>query len=590
MKRTIYYKVRKMAKGILPFYLFTLLPLMTSCVDTVILPDNKTVDDDFWQKKSEVDAVVSTAYAQLRDESAIRNMIVWGDFRSDELNMTTGLPTGAAYRTALQQIYSLNIETENAFTSWYPFYSAINYCNLVLEKAENVIAVDPDYTRGDYEANKAQALALRAFCYFYLTKVFHDIPVTPGAYLNSSADLNAPQAAPDSVLTMCIQDLKEALKNAIPGNTYGDWRDKGYLNKDGINAVLADIYLWRASVNRDASDYQKCVDYCDEVIKAKKQAYEEGGQHRRWGEENVEKDYYLSDYDDMYSDLFGQNGQNADESIFELQFRNSNAANRGLDQMYFRYNNASANSYGYFKATPVFGTVKSDGTGVWNNSVDQRLYEYLYDANSTSVEQFGVRKFVATTSAGTNNTADTKRDTRSNMLQNWILYRLTDVMLMKAEALVQLYELGGKADGDTRNEDAFNICKFINERALSDANKSSYAMKYSTYKDKMESLVLAERARELCFEGKRWFDLMRYNYRHMTTKADLTKKLSDKDYTVVPNSSEFFELALRKYAVPSAMKAKMRDERYLYMPINQDEVELNTNLQQNPVYKSAAKY
>ena len=590
MKQTIYYKVRKMAKGILPFYLFTLLPLMTSCVDTVILPDNKTVDDDFWQKKSEVDAVVSTAYAQLRDESAIRNMIVWGDFRSDELRMATEVPSSATYYTALQQIYSLNIETENAFTSWYPFYSAINYCNLVLQKAEGVIAVDPDYTRGDYEANKAQVLALRAFCYFYLTKVFHDIPVTPGAYLNSSADLNAPQAAPDSVLTMCIQDLEEALKNAIPGNTYGDWRDKGYLNKDGINAVLADIYLWRASVNRDASDYQKCVDYCDEVIKAKKQAYEESGQHRRWGEENVKQDYYLSDYDDMYDDLFGQNGQNADESIFELQFRNSNATNKGLDQMYFRYNNASANSYGYFKAAPLYGTVKSDGTGIWNNSVDQRLYEYLYDATSTSVEQFGVRKFVATTSAGTNNTADSHRDTRTNMLQNWIFYRLTDVMLMKAEALVQLYELGGKADGDTRNEDAFNICKFINERALSDANKSSYALKYSTYKDKMESLVLAERARELCFEGKRWFDLMRYNYRHMTTKADLTKKLSDDDYAVVTNSSEFYELALRKYAVPSAMKAKMRDERYLYMPINQDEVELNSSLKQNPVYKSAAKY
>jgi hypothetical protein len=34
----------------------------------------------------------------------------------------------------------------------------------------------------------------------------------------------------------------------------------------------------------------------------------------------------------------------------------------------------------------------------------------------------------------------------------------------------------------------------------------------------------------------------------------------------------------------------MRDERYLYMPINQDEVELNSNLQQNPVYKSSSKY
>ena len=559
---------------------------MVSCVDTVILPDNKTVDDDYWQKKSEVDAVVAAAYAQLRDASAIRNMIIWGDFRSDELVVTSTLPSSATYKTALAQIYSCNIETENAFTTWYPFYSAINYCNLVLEKAESVIAVDPDYTRGDYDANKAQMLALRSFCYFYLTKVFHDIPVTPGAYLNSSDDLNASQSNPDSVLTMCINDLEEASKYAIAGNTYGDWRDKGFLNQDGINAILADIYLWRGSVNRSASDYEACVKYCDKVIAAKKEAYEQNPR-RRWSVDETEKDYYLSDYSNMYADLFGQTGQNADESIFELQFRNSNANNTGLDQMYFRYNNASSNGYGYLKAASIYGKVDQTGNGVWVNSVDQRLYDYVYDAISTNNEQFGVRKFVATTSAGTNNSADSKRDTRSAVYQNWILYRLTDVMLMKAEALVQLYELGGKADGDTRNEEAFAICKFINDRSLSDANKGSYAMKYSVYRDKMEELVLAERARELCFEGKRWFDLMRYNYRHTENKADLTKKLTE---GYVMNSDVFFELALRKYAVPTAMKAKMRDERYLYMPINQDEVEINTNLVQNPVYKSASKY
>ena len=569
---------------LLPFFSL----LLSSCVDTVILPDNKTVDEDFWQKKSEVDAVVATAYAQLRDEAAIRNMIVWGDFRSDELVMTSTLPTGAAYRTALQQIYSFNIETENAFTSWYPFYSAINYCNLVLQKAEGVIAVDPDYMQGDYDANKAQMLALRAFCYFYLTRVFHDIPVTPGAYLNSSDDLNAPQVSPDSVLSMCINDLKEASKYAISGSTYGDWRDKGYLNQDGINAILADIYLWRASVNRSESDYEACVDYCDKVIAAKKEAYEQKPVRRRFADDDVKQDYYLSDYGNMYDDIFGQNGQNADESIFELQFRNSNATNKGLDQMYFRYNNASANGYGYLKASSKFGSVDATGNGVWNNTVDQRLYEFVYDANSSSVEQFGVRKFVATTSAGVSNSADSKRDTRAAVYQNWVFYRLTDVMLMKAEALVQLYNLGGKAEGDTRNEDAFNICKFVNDRALSDANKTSYALKYSTYRDKMEELVLAERARELCFEGKRWFDLMRYNYRHTATKADLTKKLTESYVTA--NSNEFYELALRKYAVPTAMKAKIRDERYLYMPINQDEVELNSNLVQNPVYKSSSKY
>ena len=589
MKVTIINKVRKMAKGFLPFYLFTLLPLFASCVETVILPDNKTVDEDYWQKKGEVDALVATAYAQLRDATAIRNMIVWGDFRSDELEMTTDLPVSAAYRVALQQIYSQNIETENAFTSWYPFYSAINYCNLVLEKAEGVIAIDPDYTQGDYDANKAQVLALRAFCYFYLSRVFHDVPVTPHAYLNSSDDLNVPQSTPDSVLTMCINDLQEAAKYAISGSTYGDWRDKGYLNQDGINSILADIYLWRASINRDANDYQACVDYCDKVIKAKKDAYEQNGsgRQRRWSSTGETKDYYLSEYNRMYNDIFGQSGQNADESIFELQFNNSQVTNTGLDQMYFRYNNATSNSYGYLKASKVFGVEDATGNGVWNNKYDQRLYEYLYNATSTSIEQFGVRKFVATQTAGTTNTADASRDSRTNVYQNWIFYRLTDIMLMKAEALVQLYELGGKAADDTRNEEAFAICKFVNDRAYSETDQTKYALSWTLYRDKMEELVLAERARELCFEGKRWYDLMRYNYRHTETKADLTKKLTE---GFVYNSNEFFELALRKYTVSSVMRAKMRDERYLYMPINQDEVELNSGLVQNPVYKSSAKY
>lgn len=568
---------------------------LTSCVDTVILPENVTVDDDFWKKKSEVSAVVSAAYAQLRDQVAIRNMIIWGDFRSDELVVTSALPASTTPAKnlgpiALAQVYSLNIEPDNVFTSWYPFYSAINYCNLVLEKAEGVVAVDPDYTLEDYFVNRAQALALRAFCYFYLTKVFHDIPITPGAYMQSSADLNAPQATPDSVLNMCINDLKEAEQYAVSNNIYGDWRDKGYLNKDGINAILADIYLWRASVNRDASDYQACVDCCDKIIKAKKEAYEQDGSKRyRFGQDDQEKDYYLSAYNTMYADLFGQNGQNAEESIFELQFKLSSANNTGMDQMYFRYRNRSADSYGYLKASSKFGTVDGTGNGVWINNADQRLYEFLYDAGSGSVEQFGVRKGVATTTSGLK-TADSKRDQRTSVYQNWILYRLTDVMLMKAEALVQLYNLAGKAETDTRNEEAFAICQFVNDRALSDEDKSSFTLKYSTYKDRMEELVLAERARELCFEGKRYFDLMRYNYRHTSVQADLTKYLFDEDYPVVTNNDDFLTLLLRKYPAPAAMRSKIREERNLYMPINLEETEINTNLVQNPVYKSSSKY
>jgi len=571
------------------FYIAAAVLAMTSCVDTVILPDNKTVDDDYWQNKSEVEGVVAKAYDQLRNSVAIRNMIVWGDFRSDEFNVSSDVSATNADKIALSQIYSMNISTDNTFTGWYPFYSAINYCNLVLEKAEDVIKNDPDYDRNDYLINRSQVLSLRAFCYFYLTRVFHDIPVTPHAYLNSSDDLNAPQLAPDSVLNMCISDLKEALNDAIPGNTYAridgeEWRDKAFLTRDGICAVLADIYLWRASINRDANDYQACVDYCDRVIAAKKEAYE-AMPHRGRGEEQQVQDYYLSSYLEMYKDIFANPGNPADETIFELSFYNS--SNTGLSQMYYN----QTGSTGLIKASDRFGKVIAQSDGVWHNTYDQRLYEFVFDATSSSKENFDVRKFIGAESAGEGKIQSAPGSGRATTFApTWIFYRLTDVMLMKAEALVQLYELGGKADGDTRNEEAFAICRFVNDRALplnyQGEGSGKVSLKYSTYADKMESLVLEERVRELCFEGKRWYDLMRYNYRHTSTKADLTKKLSE---SFVTNNDEFLELALRKYAVPTAMKSKIRDERYLYMPINQDEMDLNPNLVQNPAYRSSKK-
>ena len=60
---------------------------MVSCVDTVILPDDKIVDEDYWQTKSDVSGIVAAAYNQLKTEDLQRNLIVWGDFRSDELQL-----------------------------------------------------------------------------------------------------------------------------------------------------------------------------------------------------------------------------------------------------------------------------------------------------------------------------------------------------------------------------------------------------------------------------------------------------------------------------------------------------------------------
>ena len=594
---------------------------MVSCVDTVILPDDKIVDEDYWQTKSDVSGIVAAAYNQLKTEDLQRNLIVWGDFRSDELQLSNSvsLTNTTAYVQDLNQVYSLNILPSNAFTNWNNLYSAINYCNLVIAKAEGVVSIDPNYTLGDYKADIAKVKALRALCYFYLVRVFRDVPVSTEAYMNDAQERELEQKAPAEVLEMCISDLKEVEPDALLSNTYGDWRDKGYMTRDAIHALLADIYLWRASVNQmdnpaqAKADYEECVAYCDKIIAAKKNAHV-----MLRGEQ--EKDYYLANSDDYYNDVFGSTdgvnsngrtiyGMNSEESIFEIQYRyyyNVNSilttqVNPGVLKMYYKYNGNNNGATSYFMTTSNYGVYSSStsGTNLFKNTDDVRQNEFIFAANSGQ-EQYAVRKFIATSSC--KKKAETSGPDVNNVRPNWILYRLTDIMLMKAEALVQLNELanqdaGDGAEGDEGNEgdgsesvdylqQAFNLVYAVNVRSLPDG--STNVLKFNVYKDRMESLVLQERARELCFEGKRWFDLMRYNYRHVSG-VQYDKTFDQQGGNYVANYSEMLTLAMTaKYSSVAAMASKMPTEPYLYWPINTGQMDVNTKLKQNPVWKASA--
>ena len=145
---------------------------MASCVDTIILPDDKTVDEDFWQTKEDVATMVNGAYAAMTSDAVLTRLIVWGDFRTDEVLRASSIESSNSTVQALDEIASVNMQTTNTYGDWAAFYSVINRCNIVLERAEEVMQIDPNYTMGDYQVDRSQMLALRAFCYFYLTKVF----------------------------------------------------------------------------------------------------------------------------------------------------------------------------------------------------------------------------------------------------------------------------------------------------------------------------------------------------------------------------------------------------------------------------------
>lgn len=617
--------------------------LLASCVDTVLLPDDKTVDEDFWQSKSDVSMMVNASYSKMAASDVISKLIIWGGFRSDELLMVGNISSST--RNALLEIEEVNIETTNAFATWAPLYSIINNCNIVLAKSKPVMSIDPNYTEGDYETDRSQMLAMRALCYFYLVRTFRDVPYTTTAYMNSSQDFTIRQMAPDSVLVKCIEDLEEAEKNALSSAASG-WQRVGLITKEAIHSILADIYLWRGSIKHSDEDYQKAIFYCDQVINSKKANHVQGPM------ETTVKEYPLADGNEAFDEVFVS--MNSEESIFELQ----SSDNAGVRNYYYKYADDNSTS-GFVKASSIFGTTGS--SSVYGHVNDYRYWMNTFNVGSGS-DAYDIRKMIGTNSPMNLPEKGIAREQRpfDGFSQNFIIYRLSDIMLMKAEAMVarealfdnifqervqqlkETYISEGmtekEADTKANNEalyqlyaddlarikadyiaqgftaevaetkakvdvvklktlglrNAFNIVQFVNTRSL-DEGAMADSLKWNTYSgvQTMENLILAERMRELCFEGKRWFDLLRYNYRHVEG-VDYSTILADQvaaGVTLPKNYAAMLDLVGRKYTEgAAARKAKMRSEANLYMPIPRADTDVCEWLKQNPAYSDSDQF
>ncbi len=474
------------------------LTTQVSCTKYLeLLPPSGLVREEFWKTKEDVEAVLMGAYQSFASMDG--SLFTYGEARGDMVKADNNLGSNE------RNLMASNIYPDNGLCDWSGFYKVINYCNEVLKNAPEVQKIDNTFTDFQLKGFMAEAVWMRSLAYFYLVRLYKDVPLVLDPSENDAVDFYLPVTNGDDILAAMMKDLVEYRPYATDGyKTLAEI--KGRATKGAFDALMADISLW-------TFDYNNCITYCDHLISNTNFSLMPG---QRWFE------------------LFYPG--NSLESIFEFQF------NDQYQQNNHTYDLTSRNSYNYDPST-------------YADELFARKYAVeLIRGEDASITKISEDYYLIWKYAGRAPDGKTERSGTDQHSCNWIVYRMADIYLMKAEALSQL----------GRFDEALGLINVIRDRA----GVAPLALGNSAVV--FEDAVMKERSLELAFEGKRWFDLLRMGRRNNYARKD---KLIESIIQNVPSTQK------------RILAAKLTNPLGWYLPIYKNEIERNKNLVQNPYYK-----
>jgi starch-binding outer membrane protein, SusD/RagB family len=462
-----------------------------------LYPPEGLIREDFWQTKEDVESALMAAYGSFRDLNGILFKV--GEIRGDMVTDGGNLPTDE------RRIMIGNIYPDNSLSNWSQFYRVINNCHEVLENAPKVRNIDNTFTDFQLQSYLAEAQFLRALTYFYLVRIFKDVPLVLQATESDETDIYLPKTDGDEILNYITDKLIEYRVFAPIEGYRTIAQNKGRATRAAFDALLADIALWQF-------DYEAVISHVQRIENQDIHILLMGG---RWFE------------------MFFPG--NSAESIFELQFDDALGQRNNL----YGITNRTANNFDPSnRAIELFG---------------KNYTRELIRGEDASIKKYGDDEFIIWKYVGNAPDGQTHRPSSIQASGNLIIYRYADVLLMKAEAFSQL----------GRFPEALEIINSIRDRA--EIPLISLPNSTTAYED----AILDERARELAFEGKRWFDLLRMGRRNNNARK-----------------SELIEILVRN--VPTTQKrilsVKLNNPNGWYLPISESELERNRNLVQNPYY------
>jgi hypothetical protein len=485
---------------------FSLL-LLASCTKRLDQkPSDGIIREDYWKTKEQVRAAVIGCYGSLLGDPTNTGVALPEQLFLWGELRADMLAPSLGTNNMEFEIMNVNTTAANTIVNWRPVYRTINYCNTVIDFAPAVTQNDKTFTQEALDAYVAEAKAIRALLYFYLARSFGDVPLKLTSTSSDEEIANIAKSPQQDVLNQVIKDLNEAESKAML--TYGNTAsDKGRITRYTINTIQADVYLWM-------DKYAEALAACNKVINSKRFGLIAAGS--AW----FNTLYHTGNSSEGIFELqFDAQKLNTFYSLFAVSGKQFVAANRVMDLVY------TSDDLSGLK------DIRSDGAAV--RSSDGLIWKYVGKNNKDIIAQ-------------------------SDSYTHWFVYRYADVLLMKAEALAQT----GKG------QEALDLVSTIRTRAgaLDATNTHPDPANVS----EVSRFILEERAREFMFEGKRWYDVLRYVKRNNYAQLDY---LLDMVAGTVPANTV------------RTTQAKMRDHNSHYFPIYEYELQTNKNLEQNPFYK-----
>lgn len=455
-------------------------------------PTDGLVRSEYWKNKEEVLATLAGAYKKLAAIDKI--LFIHGEVRGDMLDASGSL------ESAQEKMMESNIQSDNKYAKWGDFYAVINLCNHVITLAPGVQELDQTFSDFLLQQYIAEATFLRSLSYFYLVRIWNNVPFVLEPSETDNADFFLPLTPAEDILTYIKDDLID-IRNRIPSVYPTVEHSKSRATKGAVNALLADISLWNF-------EYADCIQYVEAV--------EQSGL------------YFLlpaTEWFDLYQPGFSLEG------IYEIYYDNSLGQANTLYGITINQNNYIASEYAQAILSVEVLEAAEQVRGYGSISEQNRVWKY----------------------GGQFPDQETGRPAGTSASANFMVYRLADLYLMKAEAYSQLEMF----------EDALVYLNLIRDRA----NVATLSL--SNDVQIFEDAILTERAKELAFEGKRWFDLLRMGRRNEYANKDKLIEILVQD---VPSTQKLVQ------------KAKLGNPLGWFMPIHIDEIDRNREITQNPYY------